>query len=105
MHLIQDENGNLVPHGHEHTHEDGTVHSHTHAHSHEESSCDGDSRSKTLALLKYMLDHNGHHAEELAEMADSLENDKAVAEEILEAVAEFRKGNERLANAVKLMEK
>ena len=37
MHLIKDENGNLVQHGHEHTHEhthaDGV--SHTHAHTHE----------------------------------------------------------------------
>ena len=39
MHLIKDENGNLVHHGHEHshehTHENGVTH--THAHSHEES--------------------------------------------------------------------
>ena len=38
MHLIKDENGNLVQHGHghthEHTHEDGVTH--THEHSHEE---------------------------------------------------------------------
>ena len=37
MHLIKDENGNLIPHGHEHvhehTHEDG--HTHTHAHTHD----------------------------------------------------------------------
>ena len=39
MHLIKDENGNLVQHGHadshehthEHTHEDGVTHSHTHS--------------------------------------------------------------------------
>ena len=36
MHLIKDENGNLVHHGHEHTHEhthaDGSTHSHNHSH-------------------------------------------------------------------------
>ena len=36
MHLIKDENGNLVQHGHEHTHEhthtDGVTHSHSHSH-------------------------------------------------------------------------
>lgn len=33
MHLIKDENGNLLAHGHEHTHEHS--HAHTHAHSHD----------------------------------------------------------------------
>ena len=36
MHLIKDENGNLIHHGHEHTHEhvhaDGVEHSHNHSH-------------------------------------------------------------------------
>ena len=36
MHLIKDENGNLVQHGHghthEHTHEDGMTHTHEHTH-------------------------------------------------------------------------
>ena len=36
MHLIKDENGNLVQHGHghthEHTHEDGVTHTHEHTH-------------------------------------------------------------------------
>ena len=41
MHLIKDENGNLVQHGHEHTpehshehtHADGVTHTHAHTHS------------------------------------------------------------------------
>ena len=40
MHLIKDENGNLIQHGHEHVHEhthehthaDGVTHSHAHTH-------------------------------------------------------------------------
>ena len=52
MHLIKDENGNLVQHGHghthEHTHEDGMTHTHEHTHgeghdhghSHTDHACD-----------------------------------------------------------------
>ncbi len=48
MHLIKDENGNLIPHGHgdehthaddhshEHTHENGVTHTHPHSHEHGE---------------------------------------------------------------------
>lgn len=35
MHLIQDENGNLVPHGHEHEHTHTHTYEHSHPHSHE----------------------------------------------------------------------
>ena len=108
MHLIKDENGNFVHHGHEHIHADEAVHSHSHSHGeveeHEHAYSDENSRNKTLALLRYMLDHNAHHAEELAQMAISLGEDKAVADAILEAVADFRKSNEKLANVVKIME-
>ena len=103
MHLIKDENGNLVQHGHEHTeghthehtHADGVTHTHTHSHSHSHShgdgehahtheggcadqshcgSCEGgDCKKETIALLTYMLQHNEHHAAELDQMADNLE--------------------------------
>ena len=75
MHLIKDENGNLIQHGHEHTHQhthaDGV--SHTHAHTHDGSeghdhthnegqNCStdcggcqgGDCKNETVALLTYM---------------------------------------------------
>ena len=49
-------------HEHEHTHE----HGHTHeVHSPEE----------TVALLTYMVGHNQHHAEELHELAHSVEGE------------------------------
>ena len=93
MHLIKDENGNLIQHGHEHTHQhthaDGV--SHTHAHTHDGSeghdhthnegqNCStdcggcqgGDCKNETVALLTYMLQHNEHHAAELDQMADNL---------------------------------
>ena len=85
MHLLKDENGNIIPHGaehtHEHSHEDGHTHTHphTHEHGHEddhhhdhehgcEGSCDTgcsgcsgaaqDPKAQLTALLGYMLNHN-----------------------------------------------
>ena len=52
-------------HSHTHTHADGTTHTHAHTHSHSAAS----SPEEALALLKYMLDHNKHHAEELHDLA------------------------------------
>ena len=126
MHLIKDENGNLVQHGHEHTHEhthaDGV--SHTHAHTHEESeghdhthtdeqncgtgcgSCQGgDCKNETVALLTYMLQHNEHHAAELDQMADNLAKMgmDAAAKTIKESVSDFQKGNMRLGLALTLV--
>ena len=117
MHLIKDENGNLIQHGHEHTHEhthaDGVTHSHTHshhagqeevhAHSHGNDSCGehehcgacsgGDCKNETVALLTYMLQHN-----ELEKMGMS-----AAAKTIKEGVADFQKGNMRLGLALTLV--
>ena len=109
MHLIKDENGNLVQHGHEHTPE----HSHEHTHSHGDcgstdhcGSCEGgDCKKETIALLTYMLQHNEHHAAELDQMADNLQKmglDNS-AKTIKEAVADFQKGNMRLGLALTLV--
>ncbi len=127
MHLIKDENGNLVRHGHAHTHEhthaDGVTHSHTHEHSagddhnheHGEScghshehcgSCSGgDCKNETVALLTYMLQHNEHHAAELDQMAENLKKMgmEAAAGTIKEGVADFQKGNMRLGLALTLV--
>lgn len=102
MHLLKDENGNILPHGHgeesvhqhshEHTHvdEQGNVYTHSHEHHHDgehnhehpehcshncSDGCakEGDCSRETVALLSYMLDHNQHHAAELDQMADNLE--------------------------------
>ena len=117
MHLIKDENGNLIPHGHEHvhehTHEDG--HTHTHAHTHEhgcEGSCDTgcngcggaakDPKAQLVALLGYMLDHNESHARELDDMAAKISEAgmSEAAEQIKKGVAEFQKGNMYLSLAL-----
>ncbi|MDO4339420.1 MAG: cobalt transporter [Eubacteriales bacterium] len=130
MHLIKDENGNLVHHGHEHTeehthehtHADGVTHSHSHSHadgeghghthadgcgSHEHcGSCSsGDCKNETVALLTYMLQHNEHHAAELDQMAENLKKMgmEAAAKTIKEGVADFQKGNMRLGLALTLV--
>ena len=100
MHLIKDENGNLVQHGHEHTpehshehtHADGVTHTHAHTHG------DGD--------------HTHSHGDcgsceggELDQMADNLQKmglDNS-AKTIKEAVADFQKGNMRLGLALTLV--
>ena len=75
-------------HEHEHTHE----HGHTHeVHSPEE----------TVALLTYMVGHNQHHAEELHELAHSVERE---AQQLLhEAVVELTLGTEKLAEALRIL--
>ena len=125
MHLIKDENGNLIHHGHEHshehTHEDGVKHTHTHSHeageghehTHDEGcghthcgSCEGgDCKNETVALLTYMLQHNEHHAAELDQMADNLQKMgmEAAAKNIKEGVSDFQKGNMRLGLALTLV--
>ena len=124
MHLIKDENGNLVQHGHadshehthEHTHDNGVTHSHSHSHAEGEGHCHthgsdcgscngGDCKNETVALLTYMLQHNEHHAAELDQMADNLQKlgmDTA-AKTIKESVADFQKGNMRLGLALTLV--
>ena len=56
MHLLKDENGNVIPHG------DGPAHKHEHDHDHgcEEHACDGCSggsdkcKNESVALLNYI---------------------------------------------------
>ncbi|MDO4633238.1 MAG: cobalt transporter [Eubacteriales bacterium] len=97
--------GHCHHHGEEahcHSHgEDGHCHSHAgHCHEHTESA-----GSKTEAVLKYMLDHNTHHAAELDDMAAKLaaEGHEKAAEQIRRAVDEFQKGNLYLGLALSLV--
>ncbi len=77
---------------HTHEHEHTLEHGHTHeVHSPEE----------TVALLTYMVGHNQHHAEELHELAHSVEGE---AQQLLhEAVVELTLGNEKLAEALRIL--
>lgn len=96
MHLVKDENGNMVPHGHEHNHDH---------HDHCGNCQGGDCKNETLALLTYMRQHNEQHAAELDQMADNLLKlgMDAAAKTIKEAVADFQKGNMRLGLALTLV--
>ena len=103
MHLIKDENGNVIPHG-------GDEHHHDHSHNHEhcgscEDGCFGNCTDEVVALLNYMLSHNEHHAEELDQMAENLKKMgmEDAAKTIKEGVADFQKGNMRLGLALTLV--
>ena len=113
MHLIKDENGNLVPHGahdhgHEHHHEDH--HDHAEGHCHEHCGSCGSSGDKckdeAVALLAYMKQHNEQHAAELDTMAANIEKMgmTEAAKQIREAVSDFQKGNLRLSLALTLVQ-
>ena len=105
MHILRDENGNLIPHGaHDHDH-----HDHDHA-----AACDagcgncepesGKCKDQTFALLNYMVQHNTQHAAEAEKMAGELEKQGLadVAAQIREGVTEYQKGNMYLNIALTL---
>jgi hypothetical protein len=76
---------------HEHCHE----HNHDHCHEHH-------SPEEALALLAYMLVHNRQHAQELHELAHSV--DEAAAALLHEAVEAFNAGNDKLEKVLDLLE-
>ena len=81
---------------HEHDHEHSHCHDQEHPHAH-----DVHSPEVTLALLTYMLGHNRHHAEELHELAHSMDDE--AAQLIHDAILDFNLGNEKLDEALKLL--
>ena len=83
-------------HPHSHTHEHG--HDHVHEHLHAEN---GVADAQTVALLKYMLDHNIHHAKELSDLADRLTGE--AQHQLMHAVEAFDQGNGYLAAALEHM--
>ena len=104
----------MCSHDHEHTHADGVTHTHPHTHDHDhchEHTHDHDhghehthaqhSPEEALALLAYMVQHNQHHAEELHELAHSMEDEPAQL--IHDAILDFNLGNEKLDEALKLL--
>ncbi len=108
MHLIKDENGNVVQHGHE---EEGEHCSHHHdescphgSESHDCETCQSeqDPRKESEALLTYMVQHNESHAAELDQMADNLIQlgMEDAAKTIKEGVADFQKANLRFSLAL-----
>lgn len=100
-------------HAHEHTH-DGVTHTHEHHHDHgcapeQCASCGGcgahTPKEELVALMKYMVNHNTAHANELAGLAKKLEElgDKTAYEQVMLAVSDFEKGNLRLSTILASM--
>jgi len=97
-----------LTHTHAHSHEDCHEHEHNHEHNHCEcghDNCDHP-KDEDTAVLAYMLDHNKHHAQELAAIAKHLreqgKDDSAV--QIEKGVEDFEKGNMRLSVALSLVQ-
>ena len=77
---------------HEHEHEH---HHHDHDHG------DIPPLERTKALLGYMIDHNEHHAEELAALVDGM--DGSARKKLLEAIGSFEAGNVQLREVLELL--
>ena len=100
MHVTNEDHshcGCCHDHGHEHEH----MHDYEHnEHAHGEQFMDEDT-----AVLAYMLDHNKHHAQELAVIAKHLreQGKEDAAAQVERGVEDFEKGNMRLSIALSLL--
>ena len=101
MHIVDGEHG--CSHGHDHGH----THEHAHDQSHEHCGVCGLTKpgSELEALLSFMLDHNKHHAAELADVAKKFRETgkEDVAVQIEKAIENFDKGNLYLSLALSLV--
>ena len=88
-------------HDHDHCHHDHDHHHHDHDHEHCccGGHCDHTPMEELQALIQYMVNHNGAHARELAQLAEQLKaaGNSAAYEQVLAAVSDFEKGNMRLS--------
>ena len=90
------------PHDHDHLHHDGDAHTHSHDCSGSCASCASGCQhtpmEELMALMKYMVNHNAAHANELAQFAVQLEKagSHTAYEQVMAAVSDFEKGNMRL---------
>ena len=101
-----------IPHDHAHDHDHGHDHDHEHcgdktqAHCHGDcAKCGGDPRAELIAMMKYMVNHNTAHANELAGLAKQLQalGDNTAFEQVMAAVSDFEKGNMRLSAVLAAM--
>lgn len=74
------------------------MHMHPHVHEHNRQY----TAEESLALLRYMADHNLHHTEELHELAHHIGGEAEAL--IHEACVDFQVANEKLEQALKLLE-
>ena len=70
-------------------------HHHEHDHHHHDAATP---MEELVAMMHYMVHHNQDHARELAGLAQQLQQagNPAAYEEVMQAVADFDRGNERL---------
>ena len=90
-------------HGHHHHHGSDEGHEHHGHHGHHTHDIPADGPAdRNVILLRYMYDHNMHHAEELIELAAALraEGREKAAGLIDEALNAYRSGNELLSKAL-----
>ena len=93
-------NETMHEHSHEHSHEHTSAHSHGHDHPHGAKS-QTTSREELLALLSYMVSHNKHHCEEIADLAKNTEGDAFNA--LQNAIRSFEEGNQQLEIALEAL--
>lgn len=93
-----------------HEHLGGHDHDHDHHHDHQHhdhcgsdcgscgEKCQHTPMEELVALMQYMVGHNGSHARELAELAKQLKDlgQDVAYEQVMLAVSDFEKGNLRL---------
>ena len=82
----------------------GFVHSHAHGHDHDHShGGEGTPMEELLALMKFMVNHNDAHAQELAELADQLQTAGKFRaySQIMDAVTDFDMVNAKLDAVLK----
>lgn len=95
-----------MAHIHEHTHSDGTTHSHEHPHTHDSNHghdhLDANDKAQTKALLAFMIEHNEHHAEELAALLDGLE--EKAKKKLLSAIGTFEAANVELKAVLDMLD-
>lgn len=75
------------------------MHEHTHSHAHDHGATP---QEELTALMHYMVHHNEAHAKELAGLAQQLveAGKQPVSETVLQAVADFERGNRKLEEAL-----
>ena len=80
-------------------------HDHAHPHAHPHASKDG-APSQTVALLRYMLEHNRSHTEEVKALIPKLvaEGKADIAMMIDSGVESYKDGNDWMAAALKKLE-
>ena len=95
------------PHTHDHEHSHGEAHTHDHAHPHTHShEAEVGAPEQTVALLRYMLEHNRSHAAEVEALIPKLvtEGNADAAIMIESGVKSYKDGTDWLAAALKKLE-